>query len=128
MLENILTEEEKEFLAKIQQKYTEHLSSGIDYTDELEQYVDSKDIEKFNIAEPTKHLTVSNKEILIKLLAEVSEINEKNELIDVRVCLDNFYHIPVPANTDYEPVLNAFVKSFEEHIQDCATKIHKNDE
>lgn len=129
-LESILSEEEKTFLNSINAKYKKHIDE--EYNEQKQKTIDELASDggpdPFNIAEPPKHITNYQREILVKTIAEISTINEQGRLTSVDVCLENLYHIPVPPDTDYTKLLDEFVQIFDKEITHCAKKIVNNNE
>lgn len=124
-IKSILNDEERKFLDKIQAKYQEHLDgiykSNIDQLNE--NIKNNTSSEPYNVAEPSKHITNYQREILIRTLAEISTIDDNGRLKDIDVCFENLYHIPVPPDTDYQPLLEEFVSIFDKDISQCAKKV-----
>lgn len=124
-IKNILSDEEKKFLDKIQTKYQKHLDDI--YKNNLDQLNDNAkhntSAEPYNVAEPSRHITEYQREILIRTLAEISTIDDNGRLKDIDVCFENLYHIPVPPDTDYRLLLDEFLSIFEQDISQCAKKI-----
>jgi hypothetical protein len=129
-LENILTNEEKDFLDKINRKYQSHIETFYNNSaNNLEEQITTSGCpEPFNEAEPSRHITNYQREILIKLTAEISTVNEQGRLTNVDLCLENFYHIPVPPETDFDIKLKEFVDIFDQDIATCAKKINNTNE
>lgn len=129
-LESILTDEEKQFLEKINLKYHDHIENLYkNNAAQIETEVSaSGNPEPFNVAEPSRHITNYQREILIKVSAEISTVNEQGRLTNVDLCLENFYHIPVPPDTDFDSKLKEFVNIFDSNIAHCAKKINDKNE
>lgn len=124
-IENILTEEEKNQLDIIQKKIQSNLNKL--YKKNIENFSKNNQIdEPLNLDEAShpKHITTNQREILISIRAEISTIDEKGHLKDIQQCLDNYYHIPVAADTDYQKLLDEFVNKFDSELTSCARKIH----
>lgn len=124
-IKSILTDEEQKFLDQIQAKYQNHLNHIYENNiDQLNEDIKNNTAsEPYNTAEPSRHITNYQREILIRTLAEISTIDDNGRLKDIDVCFENLYHIPVPPDTDYKPLLDQFVSVFEQEIGQCAKKI-----
>lgn len=125
-LDKILTPEEQAFLEKIQSKYMQHMTSL--YEANLEKFTQdpqAETAEPLNVAEPSRHITNYQREIVVRTIAEISTINEQGKLTNIESCFEDAYHIPVPPDTDYEPLLKEFVEIFDRDITHCATKMTK---
>jgi hypothetical protein len=126
-INNLLTEEEKKFLSDINLKYQKHLEE-LSQENVKKMSTDDGNPDPFNVAEPPKHITTSQREMVIKVLAEVSTLNEQGKLQAINVCSENLYHIPIPPDTDYQILLDEFNNKFDKEITSLATKITKIDD
>ena len=115
------TEDEKALLDKI--------SSKMD--NELEEFQKSN-IEKMaeecedpNLFQPKKAESVTNyqREIIIKVNAELSSTNDANQLLEIDNVVENFYHIPVPSGINYEEKIDEFVNKFDTEVGNLVIKI-----
>lgn len=61
-------------------------------------------------------------EIVITVIANVLEENEKGETIGSKDICQKNYHIPVPATHDYNEYMNAFFS----HLENCIEQSAKN--
>jgi hypothetical protein len=129
-IKSILDDEEQKFLDKIQTKYQDHISKIYeDNIDKLNTDINKNNSsEPYNVAEPSRHITDYQREILIRTLAEISTIDDNGRLKDIDVCFENLYHIPVPPDTDYRPLLDQFLSVFEKDIGQCAKKITESNQ
>lgn len=82
-----------------------------------EQY--SKDIP--SMERPNK-LLICPHEIVITVIANVLEENDKGELIGSKEICRKDYHIPVPPKHDY----NAYMSAFFSHLENCISSSAKN--
>ena len=126
-IDNLLTEEERKFLAGINSKYHKHLQQ-LQEENVKQMSMDDNNPEPFNTAEPPRHITTFQREMVVKVLAEVSTLNEQGRLQDINVCSENLYHIPIPPDTDYQVLLDEFMNKFDKEITALATKITKIDD
>jgi hypothetical protein len=126
-INNLLTEEEKKFLSDINEKYQKHLKA-LEEENIKQLSMGDNNPEPFNVAEPLRHITTYQREMVIKVLAEVSTLNEEGKLKEISVCSENLYHIPIPPDTDYQTLLDEFTKTFDKEITSLATKITKIDD
>jgi hypothetical protein len=128
-LDNLdLTDEEKTLLENIQNKAQEYLQSiqtkNLDNIDEVMSQPNPVGSTPFH----SKHITSYHREIFVHVEMEISSVNEEGQLIEVGQVLENFYHIPVPSGVDYVEKIQKFTEKFEQELNDCAIKIHKNNE
>jgi hypothetical protein len=124
-IEDILTAEEKQQLDIIQKKIQSNLDEIYkknlqNFTENLDDSVSSG----LDEASHPQHISNNQKEMLVYLRAEVSTIDEQGNLKDIQQCLDNYYHIPVAPNSDYEVLLKEFVDKFDSELTSCAKRIH----
>lgn len=124
---NNLTPEEQELLKKMSGKLEESLD------DIKKQNIDkmAKDLEDpnyFNRPTEVKHVTDYQREILIKVNAEISTTNDTNQLLEIDNIVDNYYHIPVPSGVDYVEQIDKFLEIFDKEVENCAIKINTNNE
>lgn len=70
-----------------------------------------------------KHVTTAPREIVIHIEGEISTTNEKQQLVDVSRLFNHYYHIAVPANTDFTTHLGEFIRSFDESVKTYAPRI-----
>jgi hypothetical protein len=124
-LQNILTPEEQQQLDTIQKKIQNNLD--LIYKKNVEEFKNkSEEPEQTELDEAShpKHITTSQREILISVRAEISTVDEKGHLQDVQQCLDNYYHIPVAPDSSYELFLQQFIDKFDSELTSCAKKIY----
>lgn len=124
---NNLTEEEKavweKMASKLEESFLEERKKNIE-----KMAKDLEDPDLFNEIEEIKHVTDYQREILIKVNAEISTTNDQNKLLEIDNIIENFYHIPVPSGVDYVEKIGEFLEKFDQEIQDCAIKINTNNE
>jgi hypothetical protein len=124
-LQNILTPEEQQQLDTIQKKIQNNLD--LIYKKNVEEFknkAEEPEQSELDEASHPKHITTSQREILISVRAEISTVDEKGHLQDVQQCLDNYYHIPVPPDSSYELFLQQFIDKFDSELTSCAKKIY----
>lgn len=122
-----LTEEEKLLLEKLGQKFSKSLDDI--KKENIEKM--SKELEDpnyFNKPQETQHVTDYQREILIKINAEISTTNDSNQLLEIDNIVENYYHIPVPSGVNYTEKIDDFLKIFDTEIENCAIKINQNNE
>ena len=71
-----------------------------------------------------KHITTAPRELVIHVEAELSTINDKQQLEDISRVFDHYYHIAVAPGVDYENQLTKFMDIFDTSIRDWAPKIN----
>jgi len=124
-LQNILTPEEQQQLDTIQKKIQNNLD--LIYKKNVEEFknkAEEPEQSELDEASHPKHITTSQREILISVRAEISTVDEKGHLQDVQQCLDNYYHIPVAPDSSYELFLQQFIDKFDSELTSCAKKIY----
>ena len=129
---NYLTNEEQQLLEKLVDK----MQSGFSEKEfqegrkaNVEQLAkDASDPDFFNQPREIKHVTNYQREIFIKLNAEISTACEQtNKLLEAETLVENFYHIPVPSGVNYAEKIDEFVKIFDNEAEHVAIKINTND-
>jgi hypothetical protein len=116
-------------LSEDEQSLLEKISSKMD--NELEAFKKAnvekmaKECENPDLFEPKKIESVTNyqREIIIKISAELSATNQSNKLLEIDNITENFYHIPVPSGIDYEEKIDEFVNKFDTEVGNLVIKI-----
>lgn len=122
-----LTEEEKALWEKMSAKFEESFQE--ERKKNIEKMAkNSEDPDFFNKPKEIKHVTGYQREILIKVNAEISTTNDHNRLLEIDNIVENFYHIPVPSGTNYIEKIDKFLEKFDQELEDCAIKINTNNE
>jgi len=122
-----LTEEEKLLWDKINSKMEKSIED-IKKENIEKMAKDLEDPNYFNRYKEVRHVTDYQREILIKINAEISTTNDQNKLLEIDNIVENFYHIPVPSGVDYVEKIDEFLDAFDKEIQDCAIKINTKNE
>jgi hypothetical protein len=122
-----LTEEEKLLWDKINSKMEKSIED-IKKENIEKMAKDLEDPNYFNHYKEVRHVTDYQREILIKINAEISTTNDQNKLLEIDNIVENFYHIPVPSGVDYVEKIDEFLDAFDKEIQDCAIKINTKNE
>lgn len=131
-IEDQLTDEEKAILEKIADKMQNSFSSN-EFQEARKQNVEqiAKDASNpnfFNQPREIKHVTNYQREILVKVIAEISTVaDETNQLLEIDNIVENFYHIPIPSGVDYVGKIDEFLEKFDNEIENVAIKINTND-
>lgn len=73
-----------------------------------------------------KHVTDYHREILIRVITEVTTLNDTGYLDQIETREEHMYHIPVPSGCDYTKSLDEFFGIFNTNITNCAKIINKN--
>lgn len=128
LLDNIdLSEAEQDLLKHIEKKIQDYIAKeqekNLANIDEVMKSPAMTDSAIYN-----KHITNYDREIFVHLEMEISAVNEDNQLKEVGQILENFYHIPIPSGVDYIEKMQNFVNIFDKELNDCAIKIHSNNE
>ena len=116
-----LTEDEKALLDKMYSKMDNELQEF--QRSNIEKM--AKECEDPNIFEPKKAESVTNyqREIIIKVNAELSSTNDANQLLELNNVVENFYHIPIPSGINYEEKIDEFVDKFDTEVGNLVIKI-----
>jgi hypothetical protein len=128
-----LSKEERDVLDNIQNKLLKAMEIAkeqkFDHIDEESP----ENVPDFSQKHPEiihpKHISKAPHEILITVKAEVSEINDQGYIASTKDMTHNYYHIPVPAQVDYEPYTEKFFALFTKSLQDICQDlnvIHKD--
>jgi hypothetical protein len=126
------TKEEQELIDKIARKMQSTVSSD-EFQEARKQNVeqiakDAADPEFFNQPRELMHVTNYQREIFIKVNAEISTTSEETQqLLKVDNIVENFYHIPVPSGVNYVEKIDEFLEKFDNELEDIAIKINAND-
>jgi hypothetical protein len=126
------SKEEQELLDKIARKMQSTVSSD-EFQEgrkhNIEQIAkDAADPEFFNQPRELTHVTNYQREIFVKLNAEISTTSEETQqLLEVNNIVENFYHIPVPSGVNYVEKIDEFLEKFDNELEDIAIKINTND-
>lgn len=123
-----LTKEEKQFLEKINTKIVKQLDKLKESQNErLESQADEP--VDFSEKHPEiihkKHLSASPYEITIYIKAEVSEIDDKGYLSELKDLFEKYYHIPVKAKEDYKLYVEKFFAKFHSSLETSCQEIQK---
>ena len=127
-----LTDEEKALLNKISDKMQKSFSSD-EFQQARKQNVeqiakDASDPNFFDQPRELKHVTTYQREIFIKLNAEISTVSkDTNQLLEIDNIVENFYHIPVPSGISYVDKIDEFLEKFHNELEDIAIKINTDD-
>lgn len=114
-----LTEEQSEEYKKQLVDYFTKLNA--DNPDLLLDYLQGVYNQDIPSMERPKKLLMCPHEIVITVIANVLEENEKGELIGTKDICQKDYHIPVPPKHDY----NNYMHSFFSHLETCITSSAK---
>lgn len=125
-IENLLnTDQEKQLWQSINIRLEEQLQKL--YEENIDKLAESASLSGTKILDDPihpKHVTTAPREIIIHIEAEISTTNEKNQLEDISRLFDHYYHIAVPANTDYNSHLSEFVQTFDNSVKNFAPRIN----
>jgi len=126
------SKEEQALLDKIARKMQSTVSSD-EFQEARKQNVeqiakDAADPNFFNHSRELNHVTTYQREIFIKLNAEISTTSEETQqLLKVDNIVENFYHIPVPSGVNYVEKIDKFLEKFDNELEDIAIKINADD-
>jgi hypothetical protein len=125
-IENLLSEEELEFLAKINHKIYDSLkkqqeNTKYDHIDENPLDFADKHPELIH----KEHITECPHEMRITLDVKINSIDEKGNLKEVKELIVKYFHVPIPTNTDYMHIATAFITKFESKLFETCTEVVK---
>lgn len=126
-IQKILSEEELDFLQKINLKIyesTKNQQQQTKYDD-----IDNDDPLDFSDKHPElihrEHITECPHEMRITLDIKVNSIDEKGYLKDVKELIVKYFHLPIPTNSDYMKLVLAFINKFESKLFETCTEVVK---
>lgn len=124
IIDQILNDEEKLAWTGIQNKLSSHLNEI--YLSNLKKLDESIPSGTKYLPDPIhpQHITSSQREIVIRISAEISTTNEQNQLADIQQIFNHYYHIAIPPETDYRDRLMVFVENFDNGVKEYAHKIN----
>lgn len=121
-----LSEDEKKILDKFDQKISDIIK---EHTEHQYDHLENDDPLDFSLKHPEimhpTHVTSSPHEITVIVKAEVSDIDNKGNLSQIKDLFEQYYHIPVPNNTDYMIYVNKFFEKFHADLEITCQEIHK---
>lgn len=127
-LKEILTVEELDIIQKIEQKIENKFKELAKH-----KYDHLNDDSPLDLADqhpdvlPKTHITDAPHEIKISMLAEISSIDDKGYLKEVKEVIKKNYHIPVFVGQDYTDCSDKFFKLFEEKLTSTCQEIINKD-
>lgn len=125
-IDNILSEEEIAFLAKINSKIYDAMKNqkeAIQYDHIDENPIDFSD--KHPELIHREHITECPHEMRITLDIKINSIDERGNLKDVKELIVKYFHIPIPANSDYLKLATSFITKFESKLFETCTEVVK---
>lgn len=126
-IDSILSEEEIDFLAKINAK----IYNSLKLKEEPKKYEDINDDNSIDFSDKhpelihREHITECPHEMRITLDIKVNSIDEKGNLQDVKELIVKYFHVPIPSNSDYMHIATSFIKKFETKLFDTCTEVIK---
>lgn len=120
-----LSDEEKKVLEKIEARIAETLKevSNKKY-DHLENDNPIDFSDKHPDIIPPTHITAYPHEIRVSMVIEISSVNGKGYLEELKELVKKNYHIPVPPDKDYMEYAEKFIKNFESKLtKSCREEI-----
>jgi len=122
--EEILTEEELEFLYNINKKIYEHQKNQ---SDKKYDHLDNEESLDFSDKHPDvihkEHITDCPHEMRITVDTKVSAIDNKGYLSEVKNIDIKYYHIPIPSDTNYMEIVEKFFDTFQSKLLDTCKEI-----
>jgi hypothetical protein len=123
-----LSEDEKKIVNKFDQKISDIIKEKIEHKYD---HLENDDPLDFSLKHPDvmhpKHITSSPHEITVFVKAEVSDIDNKGNLSEIKDLFEKYYHIPVPNNTDYMVYVTKFFEKFHSDLEITCQEIHTQD-
>lgn len=116
IFDDLLTEEEKTFLLKIDKKIAAKLE---EIKEHKFDHLDNQDLdlsEKHPEIISKTHITDCPHEIKISVVAEVSSIDDRGFLKDLKDIIKKYYHIPVMTDQNYMDYVDKFFQNFEDKL------------
>jgi hypothetical protein len=112
-----LSEEEKKLLSKIENRIKEKFDAAREAKfDELNQDQPLDFSQKHpEVIEPV-HIGKNPHEIRVSMTIEISEVDEKGYLKETKEMIKKNYHIPVPAQKDYNTYVQKFTSRFQQKL------------
>jgi hypothetical protein len=124
-----LTEEEKQLLSKIEEKLGSVVEEIKDNRFANIDINDPNGVPDFSEKHPDvihpKHVTIAPHEITFSLKAEVSEIDDKGYLGDIKEVVNKYYHVPVKAKDDWEIYMNKFFDKFHQSLENVCQELNQ---
>ena len=124
-----LTEEEKQLLAKIESKLNSIMQEAKDNRFADIDINNPNIVPDFSDKHPDiihpKHVTIAPHEITFTLKAEVSEIDDKGYLGDIKQVVDKYYHVPVKSKDDWEVYMNKFFDKFHHSLENVCQELNQ---
>lgn len=123
ILKDLLSPAEQEAWNNIQNKFSQHINEI--YLANLKQLDESIPSGTKYLDHPSnpKHISNEPREIIIRLHAEISTIDNNHRLQDISELFNHYYHIPVPADIDFRNNLIPFLEKVDEQVSEYANKI-----
>lgn len=122
-IDNIFTEEEKQFIDRLQEKIFNHFSAETN-----KDIKDPEDLLKFNhnndIVHPDR-ITDAPVEIMFTVKAVVTEVDENGTPKETLDILEKFYHIPVISGKNYKDYMNNFLEHFHSKLEQTCQELQK---
>lgn len=120
-----LSEDEKQILDKFDQKISDIIKEQAEHQYD---HLENDDPLDFNLKHPEimhpTHITSSPHEITVYVKAEVSDIDDKGNLSQIKDLFEQYYHIPVPNNTDYMLYVTKFFEKFHADLEITCQEIN----
>lgn len=120
-----LTEDEKLLIEKIEKRIAASLK---DISDKRYDHITADTPIDFSGKHPDiippSHISSHPHEIRVSLSVEISSIDEKGYLDEVKELIKKNYHIPVPPEKDYMEYAEKFISNFEDKLtKSCREEI-----
>lgn len=125
LLEQILqTPQEKQIWQNINAKLEEQLKKiQEENISKLADAIPPSGTKYLNDPIHPKHVTTAPRELVIHIEAELSTINDKQQLEDIALVFNHYYHIAIPPDTDYREEVSKFMIAFDQSVKDFAPRI-----
>jgi hypothetical protein len=128
LLKDILSEEELETLAQLEDKIYAKLSESINKnTPENPPYnFDISSPYAFDEINQPNHISNNDRELIFYIRGEISTIDKiNNKYLSLNRCLDEAFHIPIGSGVDPKTKIHEFMSTLEKDLSTLAKKIDK---
>jgi hypothetical protein len=123
-LDNILTDEECEFIERIQKKIFDHAASTNTNTEKTDDRLDF--YERPDLIHPDR-LTDAPVEITFTVRVMVTETDENGNPKETIEVLDKFYHIPIINGKNYKVYVDNFLNRFDSKLEQTCQELQNNE-
>jgi len=124
-----LTEEEKQLLSTIENKLNAAIEEIKDNRFTDIDINNPNGVPDFSEKHPdvihSKHVTTAPHEITFFIKAEVSEIDDKGYLGEIKEIVEKYYHVPVKAKDDWKIHMDKFFEKFHNSLENVCQELNQ---